>query len=662
MHAHCRVTKSSIGSLALLAIMLPACEHSTSPSKPTSSVQKVAAVVSSTSEKQDPLTRLPEPQTVRQDPIEVHRKALIAAGWDVEVAGLVCDLLDAPSQAAKASALDDHDLWSRLERLGPIGKSDPDLFRFLHEHPEAALLLAQSNEQIDVLKVLDGEGYVPLFSIYTRLVDPDDRILLTQALQRDGSRKRLVELESHGYRGMEGLFLVDLPQSVADPYLDWLYQLVDDALGTADGDRATRYLLLAMSQKTSILGRCLANPSFADELNEPLWRRLKEVEQAQPQSFQWIILNPYIWDVLALDHNKGVPILNNWGPIGVDLLFGRFAYHKDVHRIVTDALTQPGRESMVAALWSLRADHQNVHRSQIDELFAGKVDDDLLPVAMGDLLRYPPEKREGRATYFVGLPRSALHEDLRAMVGKEGANPIRFLVEVVANASGAPAAVWIVYEVGVVAKRKIEGRELRSEDYLRVAAASFNYAVSLSNNSDSEKEQKSKSEDPKAKDAKPNPAPPTETQVSLPGGAFVKVQGEAAKGWSFSDLLNKSLKDSAATIGRNFQHQVSFEITGPLRLSLFTTGSAQATYDAISKEGVRFSVLGKFQSMAFVHLDERFVRDALDKYLNGTVSGLFAPHADPRPSVPSPSLDHEEAWRRNVSTWWYRNLASGSSH
>jgi hypothetical protein len=274
---------------------------------------------------------------------------LVKGGWD-------------PGAAERVVRLNE-DWWRRLSDIDPtlpdvqialLRQLRPanELAPFLREHPEAAGLLLSAADPLGLATLLDRPDYCVLAGLFARYAAEEDVTALTQALGRH--QDLICRLQRRGLLGSEVLFLQQPKSRAARVYDRWLAdELTKGMTGSAEADDALiSFFHFALASGPFLRDRLIGDEKLCRAFPE-LWRKLSRVVSSEKGALEYYFDEPGLWDTLA--HEDGEKLLQQWGPVSIQLLHGEHAYPEKLRPQVVEALLQ-GDATAVEALFKFRED------------------------------------------------------------------------------------------------------------------------------------------------------------------------------------------------------------------------------------------------------------------------------------------------------------------
>lgn len=357
---------------------------------------------------------------------------LTEAGWDRGAAEAVVGLNAEWFEIQAAE--NPNGLKRQLKLLAELGKH-PTLQRFLVEHPEAAGLLAASDdpEQIAAGLGSDNDEYPLVAGVYVQHASPHDASEVAAALERN--RDLIVALQRRGLIGCEVLFLFDRKNPSAEVYESWLREAIEAKSAGSDVDFAS-FVNLVMRHGRPIRRRLRDDESFRLRFRDELWPRLQRAAASEHGTFELYLDEDRIWDLVALDN--GEELLKRCGLLPIDLLFGypeidHPPYPRPLHNKIVQVLLRR-EDRTIQALMKFRGE------PQFHQLLARDLSSDTVSAALSQLFNAGPNYPE-RLALYARLSDAALAD------------------EVGPPASGIITWVPFYYTVWEVPKKLLQGRE-----------------------------------------------------------------------------------------------------------------------------------------------------------------------------------------------------------
>ncbi len=290
---------------------------------------------------------------------------LIAARWGTGAAEEVVALNAEWFRSLRQQ--DPKELEREIALLARLGRS-PRLLRQLEDQPEVAGLLAAAEDPDALARLFrtdarfDSPTLRNLFALYAA---PADAAQLTAALTENG--KLITELQEDGFLGSEQLFFFPRQGSGAAEYEDWLRDALE-VRQRNDEERAT--LISFLFLHGDAIRKQLDDPRFRGDFRL-LWAKLERILERNEQSLELYFGDGSsdghaIWRLLELPQADG--LLERWGPLAVDLLFGRRAYPPDEHAHVIPILQQGSNRTVEALMrfYDQPQFHQLLARQTLD--------------------------------------------------------------------------------------------------------------------------------------------------------------------------------------------------------------------------------------------------------------------------------------------------------
>lgn len=286
-------------------------------------------------------------ETVEQEVIA----DLVKAGWDWDAATAVTRLNSEWFQLLKKQA--SSELASQVSLLRRLGQF-PNLFPMVSERPEiAGLLAAADNPEIIANTLAMGIDYDVICNLYVMNAGPRDSARLADALK--GNLALITSLYKRGFVRCEVVF--DFPRGgeSGKEYERWLNEALTFTSGRSD--REVGSLMLFIAAQGPEIRRRLTDNEFQRKFLSQTWPKLQRVA-TQEGSYDRYVWDVRLWDVLLLP--EGERLLQMWGVMPGDLLFGPNAYPANLRNTVIQALLQ-NNQTTIAALDKFRDDQTFQH-------------------------------------------------------------------------------------------------------------------------------------------------------------------------------------------------------------------------------------------------------------------------------------------------------------
>lgn len=215
---------------------------------------------------------------------------------------------------------------------------------FLRRHPETAGLLAHSDNPSLLAKTLNKPD---CYNAMTRFYALHSS-LLTEAL--DKHRDVMCDIAERGILGGEMVFIFPRHSKAAKEYDAWLEDVFSKYLWHSSDTQLAEIIAFLIERGQYIRQRLNDDPIFYKRFRRELWPAFMRVVHNKG-AFDWLVNDPHIWDLLAID--KGEELLDKWGLAPVGLLFGEGSYPANMRYTIIDILLE-GDDDTVDALYKYK--------------------------------------------------------------------------------------------------------------------------------------------------------------------------------------------------------------------------------------------------------------------------------------------------------------------
>jgi hypothetical protein len=275
---------------------------------------------------------------------------LLKAGWRIDTAINVVAINSTWFTTLKQEHEDDFHYQIKLLKQLSHSAYVSD---FLRRYPETAGLLAISDNPSLLVKTLNKpDCYNALTRFYALHSSPTDIQLLTVAL--DKHRDIMCDIAERGILGSEMVFIFPRHSKGATEYDAWLEDIFSKYLWHSTDAQLAEIIGFLIERGQDIRQRLNNDSEFYNRFRRELWPAFMRVVHNNG-AFDWLVNDPHIWDLLAID--KGEALLEKWGLAPVGLLFGEDSYPTDMQPIVIDILLE-GDDDTVDALYKYKDELQ----------------------------------------------------------------------------------------------------------------------------------------------------------------------------------------------------------------------------------------------------------------------------------------------------------------
>jgi len=283
---------------------------------------------------------------------------LLKAGWRKNAAQAVASLNQKWFNSFQTENKDQNYFHQQIKQLKQL-KTTYLVSRFLEEHPETAGLLALSKRPISIIKILKNPAcYNALTTSYALHTTSLEIQQLTEALTIH--RDLLCQLTERGMIGIEIIFMFPRQTRGAKEYDLWLKKVFSKYLRRTDNQLA-EIIAFLIEQGPNIRQRLDKDEAFYKQFRQQLWPTFTRLVD-NIGSFDSLVNEPYIWDVLAL--KEGTLLVEKWGMSPASLLFGNESYPANMRSLIIQILLQ-GDNNTIDALFKYKDQplfHQLLHR------------------------------------------------------------------------------------------------------------------------------------------------------------------------------------------------------------------------------------------------------------------------------------------------------------
>jgi len=566
----------------------------------------------------------PAPITVVDDLV----KDLVKSGWSREPAVAVAQL---NRDWFNLLARDDPVALERqFKLLRGLGRH-PQLFDLLERHPEVSGLLAQAEDSIAVAECLRSEQrYRTAANLFVRHVAPSDAAALARAMSRHG--ELIDRLVGRGLTGAEVLFMHPEDDAGDREYALWLDDFCHEASDLSD-DELAQAVGIALIHGADLRHRLQKDAAFREDFREKLWPRYSRMVARKvigPETFAYATK---IWDFLRLEQSE--LLLQRWGLMAVNLLYGTNAFPLDLHPQLVRLM--------------LRADN-----AKIQALYENRSE----PLLFAILRR--PNLSDSTRLAFLDRLKDSGNKSAQILAEFSGYDGVAFAEELKPPASGPVTWVPLYYTVYEVPRKAWQGRPISIFEIVQAAADPI--FLLLPGSGGAEEGGKGILKTILAKQGRSLAARQIEKEVAE------QIAERELAPW----LLDSALTGVQQHLGRKLGSWTNLEITAPVRLFFECSGLGRESFKRLT--GLEARLFMRRDSAVFICLGPRapvvaarFLGQTaelagIDIAVNSGPGGAAIQAIGAAATGRDAAKGASDTWQKHISAWWLMNAGGNRSH
>jgi hypothetical protein len=554
---------------------------------------------------------------------------LVARGWHTHAAEAVVQLntewfgilaQENPDGLQRQIAL--------LQALGIQLRKHQHLASLVTQHPETAGLLAATKNPALVAESFKAArgNYSRLAGLYVRHATPEDVEALAQALKNN--RDLIVRLSQRGLVGSEVLFIFERDGEATLTYERWLHDVLMGKLDSPSSteDELASLVHLLLTYGPNLRQRMKQNEDFSVKFPE-LWRKLANVAERNQNMFELYLDDPRIWDLLALAEGK--KLLQDWGLLPIDLLYGYPALHHDpypveLHEEVIRVL-HVGDETTIRALIEFRGE------PLFRQLLNRRLKPEIRAAACQKLLEAGADAPRLLVRYAY-LPDTALEREV-------GERP----------PSGLKTWIPLYYAVYEVPRKLLQGREPTTMEWFQALVDLASVGLPVLKGSGK----------PAVQTLRAIGKEVAERQME--NMVVAQLTQEVLVKFSVTGVLSRMQPAFRAAVMKEL---ATVEVTQPVQFMFRYSGVGRKTLQALTQLDAGLFIRGDAKvgircgtTSTMVH---RFINDTALSFGLGMAIESAPGHEATRQlgkGAQSAQAWLEERWRQHVSAWWLMNAA-----